>query len=81
MAMVVSVMFLGAQRSVTKKRELRISVSDQACVSEVVEYVRREFPQLPLKDILVTVNEKITSFSQPLNPNDKVTFLPHIGGG
>ena len=79
--MVISVMFLGAQRSITKQKELRISVSDQARVSEVMEYVRKAFPQLPMKDILVTVNEKASSLSQPLNPNDKVAFLPHIGGG
>ncbi len=79
--MVVSVQFLGAQRSITQKRELRLAVSERARVMEVVEYVRKEFPGLSLKNISVTVNEKITSFDHPLNPDDRVAFVPHIGGG
>ena len=82
-AMVVSVQFHGAQRALTQSNEIRVPLSGERRVSDVLLYIKNSYPELELNgsDFLVTVNNKVSTMNGTLNPNDKITFLPHIGGG
>ncbi len=81
--MVVSVQFFGTQRVLTKARELQVPLTEEGQVRDVYVYLMDHYPDLPLNedDILVTVNNKATNMRHLLNPNDSITFLPHVGGG
>ena len=81
--MVVSVEFYGAQRMLTQTQEVKVLLFENGRVSDVAEYIRRRYPNLPLseEDFLVTVNSHVSTLNHSLNPNDKIAFLPHIGGG
>lgn len=81
--MVVSVQFHGVQRALTQSNEIHVPLPEDRRVSDVLIYVKKSYPELELNgnDFLVTVNNKISSINEVLNPNDKITFLPHIGGG
>ncbi len=58
-------------------------LTEKGRVRDVYVYLMDCYPDLPLneEDILVTVNNKATNMSHILNPNDNITFLPHVGGG
>jgi len=81
--MVVSVEFYGAQRALTQTREVRVSLLENGRVRDVVKYLGHLYPDLTLGEgnFLVIVNNKVSTLNHTLNYNDKVTFLPHIGGG
>jgi molybdopterin converting factor small subunit len=81
--MVVSVQFQGAQREVTRKREIEVPVSRDARVKDVIAYVKGCYPELTLtrKEVLITVNNTVSNKNHVLKSNDKITFVPHIGGG
>jgi len=80
---VISINFYGLQRMVTQTDEMQISLSDGTRVDHVLEAVQERFPKLPLQreDLLITVNDKVSTAGQLLKERDKVSLLPHIGGG
>jgi molybdopterin converting factor small subunit len=81
--MVVSVQFCGVHRTLTKRHEIQVPIFENGRVSDVFVYVRGQYPELPLSetDTLVTVNNNVSTMDHVLYPDDKITFLPHIGGG
>lgn len=81
--MVISVNFHGIQRMVTETDEMQISLSKGTRVDHVLEAVQERFPKLPLQkeDLLITVNDRVSTTDQLLKERDKVSILPHIGGG
>lgn len=81
--MVISVNFHGIQRMVTETDEMQISFLKGTRVDHVLEAVRERFPKLPLQkeDLLITVNDQISTVDHILKERDKVSLLPHIGGG
>ena len=81
--MVILINFLGNQRTVTQTDKLEIPCEDPTRVADVFDYVKDRYPELPIheKGILVVVNQKVATFEKALQANDRVSFLPHIGGG
>jgi len=81
--MTVSVQFHGHHRVMTRTSEIRMPLSKDTRVKDVITYVSDLYPGLRLNDskILVVVNNSITTMDHTLNPNDKITFLPPVGGG
>jgi len=79
----VSVQFYGAQRALTGTQEILVPLSNNQRISDVFLYIRECFPKLKLseEDILITLNNKISTMDQMLSPKDRIAFLPHIGGG
>jgi molybdopterin converting factor small subunit len=68
---------------VTKTSEIRVPLSGESSVEEVITHISERYPGLRLCEgrVLVLVNSEIASMSRVLSPNDKVTFLPPLGGG
>ena len=56
---------------------------ETTCVGDVLEYVLKRYPDIPLnkKAVLVTVNQEMASFETRLKENDVVLFIPFVGGG
>ena len=81
--MVISVNFHGLQRMVTQRKEMKVSLSKGTRVDHVLEAVQERFPKLPLQkeDLLITVNDRVSTADHKLKESDKVSLLPHIGGG
>ncbi len=81
--MVVSVQFFGAQRSLTKTREIQVPLAKNGRVSDIFVYLMDCYPDLSLCEdsVLVTVNDKASNMNHSLNPYDNIVFLPHVGGG
>ena len=81
--MVVSIEFLGMQRLATEKCSIDMPITEKTTVSDALEYVRHQYPDLHLDEgmILVTVNHEIASLDRILTANDTVSFLPFISGG
>ena len=81
--MVVSISFYGPQRAVTKTDSIEMPIKEDLKVNDALEYVRHQYPELPLdeKMFLVTVNLEMVSLDRPLQANDTISFLPPISGG
>ena len=81
--MVVSISFCGPQRVVTKTHSIDMPIADRTTVTDALEYVRQQYPDLPLDDgmVRITVNKKAASLDRVLRANDTISFLPPISGG
>jgi len=81
--MIVSIEFLGMQHVVTKIHSIDIPITEKTRVNDALEYIRQQYPELYLDEemIIITVNQEIASPDRILKSNDKVLFLPLIGGG
>jgi molybdopterin converting factor small subunit len=81
--MVVSVQFFGIQRELTRKHEIEIPISKDFQVKDVIRYLKHCYPDLALsqEEVLITVNNTVSNLNHILKSRDKITFLPHIGGG
>ncbi len=81
--MVVSIQFHGVQRSLTGTNEIQMTILKHYRVRDLLEHVKACYPDLPINedDFLVTVNDNVSTINHMLKPNDKIAFLPHIGGG
>ena len=81
--MMVSIKFLGMQRTVTNTDSINMPITDKTKVNDALEYVRQQYPSLPLEEgmVLVTVNLEIATLDRILRDKDTISFLPLIAGG
>ncbi|MBW2207939.1 MAG: MoaD/ThiS family protein [Deltaproteobacteria bacterium] len=81
--MVISVDFNGSQREVTRTRKIEIQLKKGKRVNDVLSHVKDLYPELSLPEdtYLVTVNNQVTGKEQILKANDRISLIPHIGGG
>jgi len=79
----VSIKFLGMQRTVTNTDSINMPITDKTKVNDALEYVRQRYPDLPLEEgmVLVTVNLEIATLDRILRDKDTISFLPLIAGG
>jgi molybdopterin converting factor small subunit len=82
-SMYVSVTFLGLQRAQAQTDQIKVPLSKETRVADLLSYLRERYPNLPFPDdgILVAVNNKLSSMEKVLKNKDNVTFLPFLGGG
>ena len=81
--MVISVDFNGSQREVTRTRKIEVQLKKGKRVNDVLSHVKGLYPDLSLPEdtYLVIVNNQVTSKEQILKANDRISLIPHIGGG
>ncbi len=81
--MVVSVNFYGFQRQMARAEKIKVPLSKKTRVTDVLRYIKERYPELPLSEdvVTVTVNNHVSTMDQILKANDKIAFIPHIGGG
>jgi molybdopterin converting factor small subunit len=81
--MKATVKFLGMQRVITKIESLDMPINENTKVHEAFEYVKKQYPDLPLEEgmVLVTVNHEVAGLDRILKDKDQLSFLPLIAGG
>ncbi len=81
--MVVSIKFLGMQRVITNTDSIDMPITGKTRVNDALEYVRQQYPALPLEEgmVLVAVNLEVASLDRILRDKDTISFLPLIAGG
>ena len=81
--MFIFIKLFGMQRYLVKNNNIEMPYSENTRVMDVLRFLQSNYPALPLNEkmVLAAVNQEVTSLEKKLNPNDRVTFLPHIGGG
>jgi molybdopterin converting factor small subunit len=81
--MKVAVEFFGVQRTYANTCGIEIPIHGHTTVNDVIEYVRHNYPGLPVDNgtVHIVVNQKIASLDTVLAANDTVAFLPSIHGG
>ncbi|MBM4447600.1 MAG: MoaD/ThiS family protein [Chloroflexi bacterium] len=81
--MVVSIKFLGMQRVVTNTDSIDMPITEKTRVNDALQYVRQQYPALPLEEgmVLVAVNLEVASLDRILRDKDTLSFLPLISGG
>ena len=81
--MVVSIKFLGMQRVLTNTDSIDMPITNKTKVNDALEYIRQQYPTLPLEEgmVLVTVNHEAASLDRILRDKDTISFLPLIAGG
>lgn len=81
--MMVSIKFLGMQRVLTNTDSIDMPITDKTKVNDALEYVRQQYPDLPLEEgmVLITVNHEVATLDRLLRDKDTILFLPLIAGG
>ncbi|RLC31727.1 MAG: hypothetical protein DRH37_02415 [Deltaproteobacteria bacterium] len=83
--MIVCVRFFGTQRVLMKTDKVRVRFPQNRKVADVFEYLLNCYPDLAVslkrENVLVTVNNRKSDLNRRLEPDDSITFLPHVGGG
>lgn len=81
--MTVLVKFFGLQRSLAQTDQVKVPIIEDTRVEDVLYIISKEYPELSLDrdNILVTVNDNIALHDRVLKPQDRISFIPHIGGG
>jgi len=81
--MKASITFFGWQRKVTHVESISMPINETTTVADALEYVRQQFPDLPLepRTVVAMVNQQLASPDRGLKGDDTVSFMPYIGGG
>lgn len=81
--MTVSVNFIGQQRVLAKTDSIQVPINGRSSVADVLDHLKTAFPKLtfPENAMLVTVNDQAATMDHILGKDDKISFLPFIGGG
>ena len=71
------------QRIVTNTDSIDMPITENTRVSDALQYVRQQYPSLPLEEgmVLVTVNLEAAPLDRILRDDDTISFLPLIAGG
>ena len=81
--MKVSVQFHGVHRAITRVNEIRFALDSNARVSDLFKHIQCTYPDLELSrdDIMISINDQVSTMNHSLHAEDKISFLPHVGGG
>ncbi len=81
--MVVTIELFGTFRDIVKSDKIDMPITGKTLVRDVLEYIGNKYPALALDkaSFLISVNSELASPDKPLQPNDVICFVPHIGGG
>ncbi len=73
----------GSQRSILKKDKIKIRLRGGRQVKDLISYIQSSMPNIfpRYAGYTVFVNNLPAPFEQELKDNDKISFIPHLGGG
>jgi molybdopterin converting factor small subunit len=60
-----------------------VPIMDNMCVLDLFLIIAERYPQLALekRHTLLTVNNRMCPEDRVLESDDRISFIPHIGGG
>ena len=81
--MVVTIEFFGTQRSIAGSDSTIMQIKGQATGADALNHIKATYPDLQLNEnvMLAAVNHHIVSLGTILKADDRVCFVPAIGGG
>jgi molybdopterin converting factor small subunit len=82
-SMWVTVHFHALQREITKADQIELRIEEGSHVNNVLRLIKEMYPDLPLEEetVMATVDNQVTPLDRPLEDEDNISFIPHIGGG
>ena len=78
--MEITVKFLGPQILQTRLIKYDIQCAEDACVMDVMGFLRLRFPKIEFGEIILVNNIK-KDIQTRLKHKDEISFVPTIGGG
>jgi molybdopterin converting factor small subunit len=80
--MKISIECSGIMRDGMDADNITMPITPETTVGDAMIWVKNRYPNLPLDgSFLITVNHEVSSLDRLLRENDRITFIPHIGGG
>jgi sulfur-carrier protein len=76
----IKLLFFAELEEIVGSRELTIEMTEMT-VSEVKEYLKEQFPTLPIDRAMMAVNEEYVKETDVVKANDIVAFIPPVSGG
>lgn len=76
----IKLLFFAELEEIVGSRELTIDQAEMT-VSEVKEYLKAEFPTLPVDRAMVAVNEEYAEDNDSVKTGDVIAFIPPVSGG
>ena len=79
----ISVQFIGKHRTETGSDSITIPLDKVKSVSDVLRKIKKWHPHISISEsaVIATVNDEIAKMSTVLRADDRVSFLPVVGGG
>ncbi len=81
--MKINILLFANLREIAKQSSLQLDVSETAIVSDVIDIVKKEIPDIApyFKSIMIAVNMTYVENSYKLNNNDEMALIPPASGG
>ena len=81
--MKIKIKYYSVYQNMLKKNEEIIEINNSAMVSDVFEWVMKDYPQKNnfLKITRFAVNSEFSSLEHRLKEGDEVVFIPPVSGG
>lgn len=76
----IKVLFFAELEEIVGSRELTIE-RDEMTVPEVKQYLKEQYPTLPVDRAMMAVNEEYVEETDVVKANDVVAFIPPVSGG
>ncbi|MBS96491.1 MAG: molybdopterin converting factor subunit 1 [SAR202 cluster bacterium] len=81
--MKINILLFANLREIAKQSSLQLDVSETAIVSDVIDIVKKEIPDIApyFESIMIAVNMTYVENSYKLNNNDEMALIPPASGG
>ena len=79
--MKVQVLFFGATRDATGKREVEMDFADALRADAAFAEIKQQFPQLNQHSLLFAVNQEYASGDETIQSGDELAVFTHVSGG
>tara|TARA_A100001037_G_scaffold260296_2_gene248605 strand:+ start:1008 stop:1253 length:246 start_codon:yes stop_codon:yes gene_type:complete len=79
----INILLFANLREIAKQSSLQLDVSETAIVSDVIDIVKKEIPDIApyFESIMIAVNMTYVENSYKLNNNDEMALIPPASGG
>ena len=79
--MIVHVLFFGATADWVGRRDLDVTTGDKATVTEVLEQLMDEYPDLRHRRLQSSINQTYAAGETVLQAGDELAFFTAVSGG
>ena len=81
--MKINILLFANLKEIAKQSSLQLDVSETAIVSDVIDIVKKEIPDIApyFESIMIAVNMTYVENSYKLNNNDEMALIPPASGG
>ncbi len=77
----VKILFFGVTADITKMREMKLTITPNAQVKDVLEKIVDDFPALKKHKLFIAVNQEYAKRDLILHDGDEVAIFTAVSGG